>query len=219
MHLSCKDGWEEESNQRRAIRPLCGGPCSEPAASLGGCCSPEALGPILLAGAGGSPTARAGCAAGGFAGGVESGETHAGVLVLACLAARSGSTGLALQLGCDPVGVCTELLRGAGWLPPLASGGSLLPSPQAPEQPWGQSAWKRPAGDAGSLSASLVPAFTAVLDPSPGSASPGGNGDSVHGCGRAAGALLLREMCPQHPPPRWVLALAAALALGSIAAP
>jgi len=97
----------------------------------------------------------------------ESGETRAGVLVLACLAARSassGSAGLALQLGCGPVGVHTELLWAATWLPPLDPAGGLLPSPPAPEQTWGQSAWERPSGDAGSLGASLVSVFTAGLD-------------------------------------------------------
>ena len=136
MHLSCEDGWEEESNQRRAIRPLCGGPCSEPAASLGGCCSPEALGPILLAGDGGSSTARAGCAAGGFAGGVESGETHAGVLVLACLAARSVCSALWERRAGSPAG-----LRSHGGLHGAVAGCRVAPTPGF--------RWKSPAVSSG----------------------------------------------------------------------
>lgn len=135
----------------------------------------------------------------------ESSKTRAGVLVLACLAACSAWYPLwecraGFPAGLRSCGVLHRAVVGCR----VDSVGGLLPSPQATDQPWGQPTWERLAGDAGSLNTSLVSAFTAGLDPLPGSTSPRGNGESVAETTlqplRSCGRCVLK-----HPPPRWVL--------------
>lgn len=150
MHLSCEDGWEGEINQRRVIQPLCRGLCLEPASV-----------PVLVPGdsrsAGGMRVVRPmlvfgvglpDCSLGVFSALGAQGWlwSHEG-FTQSCCGMQGSHAWVQLEISC-------HLLR-------LQSNAG---------------AWERLAGDAGSLSASLVSAF-AVLDPSPSSASLGVNRD------------------------------------------
>lgn len=129
--------------------------------------------------------------------------------LLARRAPRSGSAGLVFQLGCGPVEGSQVVCCGRWRSPAISSG---LRASLGPVCPVAAGRGCRQLEHqpclclhrcAGSVNRQRVPRRE----------------QSRSGCDRAAGALLLREMCPRHPPSRWVLALAAALALGSVVAP